>query len=167
MVDWVGPLILGFGLGLLCRSVALCLCVEHPATDPGAHPRFEVWVPSPLILVWASQASGESWGCSSCVHSPGAEGGGAPEARAAAESSLTSRKCLYFLFEKFFLFKPPWSKPAPGLSHSPAWLFPKNPGTDPVPGPGASAALVPALVPGTLLSLSTLLTVSSFNVLYL
>ena len=35
-------------------------------------------------------ASGESWGCLSRVHCPGAEGGGAPEAEAAVESSLTS-----------------------------------------------------------------------------
>ena len=46
--------------------------------------------------------------------------------------------CLYFLFlfEKFFLFKPPWSKQAPGCSHSPTWLSPKNPAVEPVPGPG-------------------------------
>ena len=77
-------------------------------------------------------------------------------------------ECLYFLFlfEKFLLLKAPWSKQAPGLSHSPACLSPKNPAADPAPGPGASAALVPALVPGTLLSLSTLLTICSFNVLY-
>ena len=37
-----------------------------------------------------NQASGESWGCLSCLYSPGAEGGGVPEAVAAAESSLTS-----------------------------------------------------------------------------
>ena len=72
-----------------------------------------------------------------------------------------------FLFEKFLLFKPPWSKQAPGLSHNPAWLPPKNPAADPALGLGASAALVSVLVPGTLLSLSTFLTVWSFTVLYL
>ena len=36
---------------------------------------------------------------------------------------------------KFLLFKPPWSKQAPGLSHSPAWLSPKNPAADPAPQP--------------------------------
>ena len=43
------------------------------------------------------------------VHSPGAERGGAPEAMAAAEISLTSYyvPLFLFLFEKFFLFKPP------------------------------------------------------------
>ena len=30
------------------------------------------------------------WGCLSLIHSPGAEGGGAPEARAAVENSLIS-----------------------------------------------------------------------------
>ena len=38
-----------------------------------------------------NQASGERWGCLSQVDRPGTEGGGAPEASAAAESSLTSR----------------------------------------------------------------------------
>ena len=49
------------------------------------------------------------WGCLSRLHGPGAEGGGAPEAVAAAESSQLATMCLYFLFlfEKFFLFKPP------------------------------------------------------------
>ena len=157
------------GPGVWGCSAAVGLWAGQPATELGAYPPqvsgvsaqpgLQLWAPSLLIWVQARQASGECWGCLSCVHSPGAEGGGAPEARAAAESSLTSRKCLYFLFEKFFLFKPPWSKQAPGLSHSPAWLSPENTAGDPVPRPGASAALVPALVPGTLLSLSTLLTV--------
>ena len=127
-----------------------------------AHLGFQVWALSPLIWVHANRFSGVCWGCLSCIHSPGAEGGGAQEAAAAVEGSLTSlRVPLFslFLFEKFFLFKPPWSKQAPGLSHSPAWLSPKNPAADPAPGPGASAALVPALVPGTLLSLSTFPTV--------
>ena len=37
-----------------------------------------------------NQASGERQGCLFCFHSPGAEGGGAPESAAAVESSLTS-----------------------------------------------------------------------------
>ena len=45
----------------------------------------------PLIWVHTNQASGVCWGCLSCVLSPGAEGGGTPEASAAAESSLTSQ----------------------------------------------------------------------------
>ena len=54
------------------------------------HQEFQVLTPSPLIWVHDNWASGESWGCLSCVHSPGAEGGGVPEAAAAVESSLTS-----------------------------------------------------------------------------
>ena len=70
----------------------LCLCTQAagPLIRVRTHPGFQLWAPSPLILVLASQASDESWGCLSCVHSPGAEGGGAPEAPASAESSLTS-----------------------------------------------------------------------------
>ena len=37
-----------------------------------------------------NRASGERWGCFSRSQSPGSEGGGVPEAEAAAESSLTS-----------------------------------------------------------------------------
>ena len=61
------------------------------ASAPGAHPP-EVSVVGPQsanlgVLNWAS---GEHQGCLSSVHSPGGDGGGAPEATAAAESSLTS-----------------------------------------------------------------------------
>ena len=102
----------------------------------------------PMIRVSTNRASGVCWGCLSHVHSPGAEGVGEQESTDAVESSATSRwvpPFSLFLFEKFFLFKPPWSKQAPGLSHSPAWLTPKNPTADPAPpawgfshpGPGA------------------------------
>ena len=92
-----------------------------------AHQGFQLWAPSLLIWVCASGASHESWGCLSRVHSPGAEGGAA-----------LAPECLYFLFlfEKFFLFKPPWCKHVPGCSHSSACLSPKNPAADPVTGPG-------------------------------
>ena len=46
--------------------------------------------PLSALLGVGNQASGESWGCLSHVQRPGAEGGGVPEAAAAAESSLTS-----------------------------------------------------------------------------
>ena len=47
------------------------------------------------------------------------------------------------------------------------WLSPKNPEADPVgTGPGAAAAVVSLLVPETLLSWSTLLTIWFVNVLY-
>ena len=67
----------------------------------------------------------------------------------------------------FAALQPPWSKQAPSRSQSSAWLSPKNPAADPAPGAGSSAALVPAQVPWTLLSLSTLLTIRSFSVPYL
>ena len=67
----------------------------HPdsqaADQVAAQPGFQVWAPSPVIWVHANWASVVCWGCLSCVHSPGAEGIGAQEATAAAESSLTSR----------------------------------------------------------------------------
>ena len=55
-----------------------------------AHLGFHLWVPSPLIWVSANRASSVCWGYLSGVHGPGAEGVGAQEAMAAAESSLTS-----------------------------------------------------------------------------
>ena len=81
-------------------------------------------------------------------------------------------ECLYFLFlfEKFLLFKPPWSTQAPACSQLSLALS-QDSCSSPCAWAGVSAALVPrgprTRVPGTLLSLSTLLTVRSFNVLYL
>ena len=125
------------------------------------HPRFQVWAPSPLIWVRATGLQ-VSAGAAYPSSQSGDEGVGAQEATPDVGSSLNSHQVplfSLFLFEKFLLFKPPWSKQAPGLSHSPAWLSPKNPAADPALLPGASAALVPELVPGNLFSLSTLLTV--------
>ena len=64
----------------------------HPpeVSGVGAPLGFQVWAPSPLIWVRPIGDSGEHQGCLSLVHRPGAEGGVAPEAEAAAESSLTS-----------------------------------------------------------------------------
>ena len=65
----------------------------------GIQPGFQVGRPAWVLVAGAlstnlgapNQASGESWGCLSRLHSPGAEGGGAQEAAAAAaECSLTS-----------------------------------------------------------------------------
>ena len=78
-------------IGLCGQSLALGLCAGQPATDLDAHPPEVSGVgPQSANLGAGNRASGERWGCLSQVHSPGAEAGGAPEAAAAAESSLTS-----------------------------------------------------------------------------
>ena len=92
----------GAALGLnqaALGSEVLGLWVEQLVSAPdalppevsavGAPPEFHVWAPSSLICV-RNRASGERQGCLSGAPSPGAEGGGAPEAVAAAKSSLTS-----------------------------------------------------------------------------
>ena len=121
------------------HSAALGLCIGLLASAPSDHPPEVSGVgPQSANLGARNWASGECRGCLSCFHSPGAYVGRVPEAAAAAECSLTSHQVplfSLFLFEKFFLFKPPWSKQAPGPSHSPAWLSPKNPAADPAPGP--------------------------------
>ena len=95
---------MGSALGLSCTalgSAALGLWVVQLASAPGAHPPEVLGVGAPGglscgrpagVSVVGPQSSelGERWGCLSCLHSPGAEGGGAPEAADAAESSLTS-----------------------------------------------------------------------------
>ena len=92
------------GLGRGCRSdpwqaarlltswsTSLGLCVGQLTSVPGVHPPEVSGVgPQSANLGVGNQASGEHWGCLSRIHSPGAEGGGAPEV-AAVESSLTSR----------------------------------------------------------------------------
>ena len=72
------------------QSAALGLCRGQLASAPGVHPPEVSGVgPQSANLSVCNQASGEHWGCLSRIHSPGAEGGGAPEV-AAVESSLTS-----------------------------------------------------------------------------
>ena len=72
-------------------SAVLGLWVEQLASAPAAHPPEVSGVgPQSPNLHACNWASGEHRGSLSCVHSPGAEGGGAPGAAAAAESSLTS-----------------------------------------------------------------------------
>ena len=61
------------------------------ASAPGAHPLEVSGVgPKSADLGPGNRASGERQGCLSRVHCPGAEGAGAAEAEAAAESSLIS-----------------------------------------------------------------------------
>ena len=83
--------LIGFGPGL-ATNPPLWVCARgHPATDPVAHPPEVSGVGRQSTNLGAGNwASGECRGCLSRVLSPGAEGGGAPEAAAAAESSLTS-----------------------------------------------------------------------------
>ena len=72
-------------------SAVLGLWVGQLASVPDAHPPEVSGVGSQSAYLRArNQASGERRGCLLRVHCPGAEGGGAPEAVAAAESSLTS-----------------------------------------------------------------------------
>ena len=101
--------ILGFGPGPEAGgSATLGLCVRQLASAPGAHPPEVLGVGAPgglscgrpagvsivgprsADLGASNWASGEHRGCLSRIHRPGAEGGGAPEAAAAAESSLIS-----------------------------------------------------------------------------
>ena len=72
-------------------SAVLGLLVEQLASAPDVHPPEVSGVgPQAANLRARNWASGERRGCLSRVHSPGAEGGGVPEAKAAAESPLTS-----------------------------------------------------------------------------
>ena len=129
----------------------------------------------PLIRVHTNWASGVCWSCLSCVHSPGAEGVGLQRTRLLWRILSTASECLYFLF--FFLGNSSYSflldQKAPLIQTStwpltqPSLALSQESCSSPCTWAGASVALVPALVPGTLLSLSTLLTVRSFNVLYL
>ena len=139
---------LGLCTGAVEKLIRVCahphfqLSAPRPLIEVHTHPGFQLWAPSPLIWVCTNWASGVCWSCLSHIHSPVAEGVGTQEAMAAMESPLNSHLVplfSLFLFEKFLLFKPPWSKQAPGLSHSPAWLSPKNPAADPAPGQGFSS----------------------------
>ena len=86
---------------LTSQSAALGLWVGQLASAPGAHPPevsgvgsqlgFQVWAPSQLIWVRATGLQVSAQASFPRVHSPGTEGGGAPEAVAAMESSLISR----------------------------------------------------------------------------
>ena len=83
------PAALGLSPSALVSAV-LGLWVGQLASVPDAHPPVVSGVGSQSAYLRArNQASGEHWGCLSRIHSPGAEGGGAPEV-AAVESSLTS-----------------------------------------------------------------------------
>ena len=61
-------------------TLGLCVQATWVLIMVRAHPGFQVCAPSPLIWVHTSWASDMCWGCLSSVHSPEAEGGGAPKA---------------------------------------------------------------------------------------
>ena len=75
---WVGQLAFAFR----CTPTRSFRC-GRPAGVSGVGPQS-------TNLGACDQASGEHGGCLSLVHCPGLQGGGAPEASAAEESSLTS-----------------------------------------------------------------------------
>ena len=114
-------------------------------------------------------ASGERRGCLSRVHSPGAEGGGVPEAVASAESSLTSHwvPLFSFSFWEILPIQAPLVQTSPWLLTQLSLALSQESCSRPCTRAGASATLVPVQVLGTVLSLSSLLTVRSFNALYL
>ena len=84
------PAALGLS-GAALGSAVLVLWVGQLASAPVVHPPEVSGVgPQSANLGAGNRASGEHQGCLSRVNHPGAEGGGAPEATAAVESSLIS-----------------------------------------------------------------------------
>ena len=80
-------------------SAVLGLWVGQLASAPGAHPPEVSGVgPQSANLGACNRASGERRSCLYRVHIPGADGGGAPEAAAAAQSSLFSLWVPLFSF---------------------------------------------------------------------
>ena len=81
----------------------------------------------------------------------------------AAEGNSLNSHCVplfsLFLFEKFLLAKPPSPKKHLASHTAQPGSLPRILQQTLWPQQGASAALVPALVPGTLLSFSTLFTI--------
>ena len=90
LVQPADPVALGLSPAAL-GSPALGVWMGQLASAPGTHPPDVSGVgPQSANLGSGNQASSERRGCLSRIHRPGAEGGGAPEAAAAAESSLIS-----------------------------------------------------------------------------
>ena len=140
-------------LGVCAHPGTFCLCTQAAGSliRARAHLEFQLWAPSPLIWVCARWASGERWGCFSAFTVQGLRGEGCQSLQLLWRVLQLAAECLcfLFLFEKFFLFKAPWSKQAPGCSHSPAWLSPKNPAADPAPQPGLQPPWSPHWSQGT------------------
>ena len=132
------------------------------ASDQGVYqPGLQVLAPRPLIgvhiypgfrcvlglLIWCSQSRGCGGG--------GAGGHGCCEEFSKQPLSVS---IFFFLFEKFLLFQP-WVRTSTWPLTQPSVALSQESCSRPCAPAGASAALVPALVPGTLVSLSTLLTI--------
>ena len=90
------------------------------------HLRFQVWAPQSTNLLARNRASGERQGCLWCIHHPWAERGGAPEAGAAVESSVTSPWVPLFSFSFWEVL--PIQAP---LVQTSIWLLTGQPGSLP------------------------------------
>ena len=112
------------------------------------HLRFQVWEPSSLICVRATRLQVSARAAYPTFTVQGRRGEGRQGPLLPRVLSLAP-ECLYFLFlfEKFFLFKPPWSKQAPGCSQLSLALSQES-CSSPCAWAEASAALVAARVPG-------------------
>ena len=141
----------GAALGLSCValvSAALGLWVGQLASAPSVHPPEVSGVgPHSANLGVGNWASSERRCCLSSIHRPGAEGGGVPEAAAA----------IFFSFLRNSSYSSP-------LVQTSTWLL-----TQLSPALSQESCSRPCALAwaSALLSLSTLLTVRSFNVLYL
>ena len=128
-------------LGLSCvalGSAVLGLWVGQLASASEAHPpEVQVWAPSPLMWMHATELQVSAGAAYPGFTVQGLSGDGHQSPGLLQRVLYLAPDCLYFLFlfEKFFLFKPPG--PNKHLAaHSSAWLSPKNPAADPAPGPG-------------------------------
>ena len=137
----------------------LGLWVEQLASAPGAHPPevlgvgaplgFHVWAPSSLICVCATGLQVSAGAAYPAFTVQGQRGEGCQRPQLLRRVLYLAAECLYFLFlfEKFFLFKPPWSKQAPGCSQLSLALSQES-CSSPCAWAGASAAPVPVRVQG-------------------
>ena len=149
------------------------------------HMSFQVWVPHrgfgcgwPAgVSVVSPQsanlgacywASGECWGCFSAFTVQGLRGRGA-RGRGCCREFSNSLLCasIFFLFLRNSSYSATLFQTSTWLLTQPSLALSQESCHRPCTPTGASAALVPWQVPGTFLSLSILVTIRSFNVLYL
>ena len=131
-------------------SKVLGLWVEQLTSAPDALPP-EVSCVGPQFanLHARNRASGECREAYPAFTVQGRREEGRQEPRLLPRVLYVAPECLYFLFpfEKFFLFKPPWSKQAPGCSQVSLALSQES-CSRPCTWARASATLVPVRVPG-------------------